>query len=124
MSIKVLLADDTEFMRRAIRSLLNGEPKIEIVGEAARFARTIQLIEDLSPEVVIMDLHMPDGEAVTQQQVKSCLTPSVSRLLAISIWNDAETEALAASFGAVQLLDKAKLGTDLIPAVVASSSPA
>jgi len=55
---------------------------------------------------------------VTQQQVKSCLT-SVSRLLAISIWNDAETKALAASFGAVQLLDKTKLGTELIPAIVA-----
>ncbi|HXM93604.1 MAG TPA: response regulator [Candidatus Dormibacteraeota bacterium] len=122
MPIKVLLADDTDLMRRAIRSLLNGEPKIEIVGEAINFAQTIQMIEDLRPEVVIIDLHMPDGRVVTQQQVKSCLTPSVSRLLAISIWNDAETKALAASFGAVQLLDKARLGTDLIPAIVACTS--
>ena len=124
MSIKVLLADDTEIVRRAIRGLLKEEPKIEIVGEAVNFAQTIQLIENLRPDVIIMDLHMPDGQVVTQQQVKSCLTPSVSRLLAISIWNDAETKALAASFGAVQLLDKARLGTDLIPAIVAPTSPA
>ncbi|HXM94372.1 MAG TPA: response regulator [Candidatus Dormibacteraeota bacterium] len=121
MSIKVLFADDTEFIRRAIRNLLNGEPKIRIVGEAVTFAQTIQMIEDLRPEVVIMDLHMPDGEAVTPEQVKSRLT-TASVLLAISIWNDAETKALAASFGAVQLLDKAKLGTELIPAIVASTS--
>ncbi|HXM94841.1 MAG TPA: response regulator [Candidatus Dormibacteraeota bacterium] len=62
MSIRVIFADDTEIIRRAIRNLLDGEPNIKIVGKAANFAQTIQMIEDLRPEVVIMDLYMPDGE--------------------------------------------------------------
>jgi len=45
-SIKVLLADDSDVMRRAIVKLLNEEPSTELVGEAKRFAETIQLANE------------------------------------------------------------------------------
>lgn len=123
MPIKVLLADDTDFMRRAIRGLLEIHPHIEVVGEAANFNQTIQMSKDLKPHVIVMDLRMPDETAVKPFEVKSLLKPSGSKLLAVSIWNDAEAAALAESFGAVSLLDKANLAETLVPAIVQLAPP-
>jgi DNA-binding NarL/FixJ family response regulator len=116
ISIKVLLADDTQIMRQAIRRLLDAQPGIELVGEAADFAQTIQMANDLKPQVIVMDLHMPNDSNLTPLEVQSRLHQS-SRLLAISIWNDEETKALAKRFGAAALLDKTDLGKKLVPAI-------
>jgi hypothetical protein len=58
---------------------------------------------------------MSDERTVTHGQVKSALNGA--RLLAMSVWNDDETRYLAKSMGAVKLLDKTKLATELIPAI-------
>jgi DNA-binding NarL/FixJ family response regulator len=117
MPIRVLLADDTEFMRRAISRLLETRPELEVVGEADDFAQTIQLANDLKPQVIVMDLHMPDEARFTPQEVESLLNHG-SQLLAISIWNNEDAKALAESFGAVKLLDKMSLSKELIPAIL------
>src|SRR5258708_3919659 len=117
MSITVLLADDTSLVRKAIRRMLECEPEIEIVGEAADFAETIKMTLDLRPQVVVMDLHMPNSPRVSPSELKASLASCASRLLAISIWNDEDTKILAISYGAVTLLDKPNLATELIPAI-------
>jgi two-component system, NarL family, response regulator NreC len=116
-AIKLLLADDSTVIRRGICRLLAGESHIEVVGEATNFAQTIQLANNLKPRVVVMDLHMPDERQITPQHVRSNLSP-MSRLLAMSLWNDDETATLARSFGAAALLDKSNLATTLIPTIV------
>jgi len=73
MPITVLLADDAAIMRRAIRNVLESDPEIKIVGETADFARTIQMAADLKPQVVVMDLHMPDATSVTRQRLRPIL---------------------------------------------------
>ena len=122
MSIRVLLADDSEIVRRGMRQLLAAEIEIEIVGEAADFRQTICMMNELNPQVIVLDLHMPDGTEETIQRVKSNLNHD-SRLLAISIWNDENTKALVESLGAVPLLDKMELGHKLIPTIVQLVSP-
>jgi two-component system response regulator DevR len=117
MSIKVLLADDSEIMRRGIRQLLAAQTEIEIVAECSDFTQTIQMAKDLSPRVVILDLHMPDGDTVTLRELKSCLSHG-SQVLAISFWNDEDTKELAESLGAVVLLDKMELANTLIPTIL------
>jgi DNA-binding NarL/FixJ family response regulator len=117
MPIKVLLADDKEIMRRAIRSLLQAQSGVEVVGEAADLAQTMQMANDLKPQVIVMDLHMPNETKVTPLDVKSHLNHG-SRLVAISIWNDGQTKALAESYGAASLLDKMELGKKLIPTIM------
>ena len=68
-SIKVLLADDSDVMRRAIVKLLNEEPSTELVGEAKRFAETIQLANEFRPDVLVMDLHMSEsGRYISQER--------------------------------------------------------
>ena len=115
MKIGVLLADDSEIMRKVIADLLKSDPEIEVVAESVGFAQTVQLASKLHPEVIVLDVHMRDERTVTRAQLKSCL--SGSRLLAMSIWNDDETRYLAETIGAVKLLDKTKLATELIPAI-------
>jgi hypothetical protein len=75
------------------------------------------MASDLKPQVVIVDLHMPDEASVVPQDFKSHLNHG-SQLLAISIWNDADSKILAESFGASALLDKMDVGSALIPAIL------
>jgi CheY-like chemotaxis protein len=117
MSIKVLLADDSQIVRRLIRHLLSAQTRIEIVGEAANFAQTIQMASDLEPQVIVMDLHMPDEDNVTPQQVKSRLNRG-SQVLAISVCNDEESRELAENVGAAIFLDKMDLSLTLIPTIM------
>jgi two-component system, NarL family, response regulator DevR len=117
MSITVLVVDDTEVIRKAIRNLLKQDPQIRVVGETASYTDTMQITGELKPQVIVMDMHMPDGTTVTSQQIKSLLSASGSRLVATSVWNDQDTKVLADSFGAVRLLDKLSLYAELIPAI-------
>ena len=116
-SIKILLADDSKIVRRGIRQLLAAQPEIEIVGEAADFTQTIRMARDLNPQVVILDLHMPDENKIRPQEVRSLLSLG-SQLLAISIWNEEESKELAKSLGAAVLLDKMNLANTLIPTII------
>jgi DNA-binding NarL/FixJ family response regulator len=118
MCIKVLLADDTPVMRKAIRSLLGEEPEIELVAEAENFAQSLSMTRKFKPHVVILDLHMPDSSNLTPMNVSEGLRAYRAAVLAISVWNDEDTHALAQSYGASALLDKMRLGQELIPAVM------
>lgn len=56
---KVVLADDHQVVRRGIRSLLEGEPSLRVVGEAGDGVETVSLVEQLRPDLLIVDLMMP-----------------------------------------------------------------
>jgi DNA-binding NarL/FixJ family response regulator len=115
--IKVLLADDSEIMREAIKKLLVDEPRIHIVGEASSFATAMQLIADAKPDILLLDLHLPQKRELPAPIVRSQLH-CVKYTLAISFANDEEAKALAASYGAARLLDKMSLYTELLPAIM------
>ena len=71
MTITVLIADDQPLMRAALRTCLDAEPDLTVVGEAADGAETVRLARHLSPDVVVMDVRMPimDGIEATRQIV-------------------------------------------------------
>jgi len=111
--INVLLADDHQFMRKAICELLKNDAEVHLVGETRSFRETIDLTAEVCPDVVVMDIHMGDAQNVKPSDLKSGLVDC--QLLAMSLWTDEETKVLAKSFGAVALLDKTKLATELLP---------
>jgi len=123
VSIKVLLADDSDVMRSAITKLLNEEPSTELVGEAKGFAQTIRLANTLKPDVLLMDLHMSDESDYSPESVRVQVSVNAGCILAISLWNDEKAKALAKRFGARALLDKANLYSELISAIKQHGPP-
>jgi DNA-binding NarL/FixJ family response regulator len=119
MPIRVLLVSDKNAGRQAIRQLLQTQPEIELVGEAADFPQAMQMSNDLKPQIVILDLHLPDEARLSPLEISSLLNSGASRLLVISIWEDEEANVLADKFGTLALLDKRDLGNKLIPAILA-----
>lgn len=117
MPISVLLADDAEVIRAAIRGLLKGESSIEVCGEAANFSQTIELAAKLKPDIILLDLRMPDSDKFEPNSLALQLA-STSKVLAMSFLGDDEAKTLAESYGAVAMLDKAKLFDELVPAIL------
>lgn len=74
MSIRIILADDHRIMREGLRSLLEKQPDIEVVAEAENGRTAVQLVRELSPDVVIMDIAMPDlnGIGAAHQIITEC----------------------------------------------------
>lgn len=64
-SIRVLIADDHLIFRMGLKSLLNSETDITVVGEATSGAQTVEKFKALQPDVVVLDLRMPDGGGMT-----------------------------------------------------------
>jgi DNA-binding NarL/FixJ family response regulator len=117
MGIKVLLIDGSDVMRSAIRQFLKKELGIEVIGTANSFAEGMALTGALKPDVVLMDPHMPDEREYKPAWVKSQILLHTQCIVAMSLWNDADTRTLAETFGAHVLLDKMNLYTELIPAI-------
>ena len=117
MPIRVLLVDDTDIIRLAILKVLCEEPSLELVGEGASFAEAVELCFTLKPDVLVLDLHMPDEAQYPPELVKSQIAQHNVCIVAISVWNDDKARALADRFGAKAFLDKTTLYTTLIPAI-------
>jgi chemotaxis response regulator CheB len=118
--VTLLVADDADVIRKTLRNFLTGEPAIKLLGEASSFAETISMTAALKPDVILLDLHMPDDRSFNPEFVKANL--SGARVLAMSLLGDFESEEeirlLAENYGALRVLDKAKLCDELIPAIL------
>ena len=64
MSIRVAIADDQQLIRAGFRSLLEAEPDLEVVGEAGTGTEAVALVTETHPDVVLMDIRMPDGDGL------------------------------------------------------------
>jgi DNA-binding NarL/FixJ family response regulator len=62
--IRVVIADDQQLIRGGFKSLLDSEPDIEVVGEAGTGAEAVAVVTRLKPDVVLMDIRMPDGDGL------------------------------------------------------------
>jgi two-component system response regulator NreC len=87
MTIRVLLVDDHLIMREGLRALLGSEPDLELVGEASNGREAIALAQELTPDVVVMDVAMPDMNGMEAAQRITGAMPSV-HVVALSMHAD------------------------------------
>ncbi|HEY3807029.1 MAG TPA: chemotaxis-specific protein-glutamate methyltransferase CheB [Kofleriaceae bacterium] len=108
--IRVLVVDDSLTVRRTLVEILARDPEIEVVGEAADGRRALELVAKLRPDVITLDIVMPDmtGLAVTEEVMANHPTPI---LVVSSSFNRGELfhTYSALSAGAVDVLDKPHL---------------
>jgi DNA-binding NarL/FixJ family response regulator len=116
MAITVVLSDDHTIVREGLRLLLEAQKDIIVVGEAADGRETVRLAKQLHPDVVIMDIAMPqfNGIAATQR-IKDC-SPSVSVII-LSMHASNEYIFRALQAGASGYLLKESAGSEVVKAV-------
>ncbi|QXJ22309.1 response regulator transcription factor [Actinomadura graeca] len=83
MSIRVVLADDQEIVRTGLRMLLDVQPDIEVVGEAADGRRAVELARRLRPDVCLLDIRMPGMDGI--EATRALAGPSVPDPLAVVV---------------------------------------
>ena len=69
MSTRIILADDHGIMREGLRALLEKQPGIEVIAEAENGRTTVELSRELKPDVVIIDISMPDLNGIEATSV-------------------------------------------------------
>ncbi|RSN60471.1 DNA-binding response regulator [Amycolatopsis sp. WAC 04182] len=119
MSVRVLIVDDQALFREALATLLEVQPEIDVVGEAANGEEAVRRCAELRPDVALMDLRMPvlDGIAATARLRAE--QPDV-RVLALTTFDDDEDVFAALRAGAVGYLLKDVSSTRLVEALVAA----
>ncbi len=87
MTIRIILADDHQIVRQGLRTLLAAEPDMEVVAEADNGRTTLRLVQELKPQVVIMDISMPDLNGIEATRQISVESPGV-KVVALSMHSD------------------------------------
>jgi len=116
MKIKIILADDHKIMREGLRVLLGRYPDFEVVGEADNGRSAILLAQQLQPDIMIMDITMPDlnGIDATEQLMKK---NSGLKIIGLSMHSDKRFIAKMLRAGANGYLRKACTSDDIILAI-------
>jgi pilus assembly protein CpaE len=113
---RVLIVDDIAETRENIRKLLQFEADVEVVGAARSGKEGIQLALELSPDVVLMDINMPDVDGITATETIRQKNPSV-QIVILSVQGDQNYMRRAMLAGARDFLTKPPSGDELISAI-------
>lgn len=114
--IKVLIVDDVAETRENIRKLLTFEADIEVVGAARSGREAIQLSQELNPDVVLMDINMPDMDGISATEQIRQRMPS-TKIIILSVQSDSNYMRRAMLAGARDFLTKPPMADELISAV-------
>ncbi|NTU78127.1 MAG: response regulator transcription factor [Chloroflexales bacterium] len=121
--IRVLLADDHAVVRGGLRFYLAGADDIEIVGEAASGLEALALVAALAPDVVVMDVMMPEMDGITATRELRRRFPKV-RVLALTSFSEGELVQRALQAGAIGYLLKDTQAGELGAAIRAAAAGA
>ena len=115
-SLRIMLVDDHEIVRHGIRSLLETEKGLEVIAEASGGQQAIEMVRTLRPDVIVMDVRMPDGGGVEACRAIKDEVPGIQVIMLTSFSDD---EALFNSImaGASGFVLKQIRGNDLVEAI-------
>jgi len=114
--IRVLIADDHALVRSGLRSILETEPEIEVVGEAGDGHEALAVAQELLPDVILMDIKMGDWDGVTATRRVRNSVPS-SRVIVLTNYDEDELVFSSIRAGASGYLLKEVTGSQLTNAI-------
>jgi DNA-binding NarL/FixJ family response regulator len=118
-STRVLIADDQALLRQGLVMMIDAQPDMEVVGEAATGSAAVAAAAQLQPDVIVMDIRMPgmDGVAATRQICSAQPPGSGSRVIMLTTFDLDEYVVAALQAGASGFLLKDAMPADIIAAV-------
>jgi two-component system response regulator NreC len=121
MTIKLLLVDDHAVVRSGLRMLLEGEADVEIVGEAGTASEALNAVPTLKPDVVLMDIGLPDISGIDAAKEVKRLWPEVA-VVALTIHEDQEYFFKMLEAGASGYVPKRAAPEELMTAIQVAAS--
>jgi DNA-binding NarL/FixJ family response regulator len=118
--IRVLLVDDHQLVRAGVTTLLQSDPLIAVVGEARNGREAVESVEGTAPDVVLMDLSMPEMDGVEATRAVLALRPD-TRVLVLTSFSDRQRVKDVLAAGAIGYVLKDSEPADLIAAVHAAA---
>jgi DNA-binding NarL/FixJ family response regulator len=114
--IRLVLVDDQPAVRHSLRMRLSLEADLRVVGEASTGREALSLVQRLAPDVVLMDVAMPDLDGIAATAELRTSSPQ-SAVVMLSIADDAKTRARARAAGAVAFVEKSGATETLLSAI-------
>jgi pilus assembly protein CpaE len=114
--IRVMIVDDVSETRENVRKLLQFESDVEVVGVARTGKEAIQVSQELQPDVVLMDINMPDMDGISATEAIRAKQPAV-QVVILSVQGDQNYMRRAMLAGARDFLTKPPMGDELISAI-------
>ena len=100
MPIRIMIVDDHCILRAGLRVLLQAKADIAVVGEASGMGEAVRMTVELKPDVVLMDINLPDGSGIEATRAIKQSCPDV-QVLMLTIYGDPETVFEAVQAGAI-----------------------
>jgi two-component system response regulator NreC len=121
MTIRLMLVDDHEVVRSGLRMLLASESDLDIIGEAGTAEEAIASILDLKPDVVLMDIGLPDKSGIEATKEIKAKLPEVA-IVALTIHEDAEYFFKMLDAGASGYVPKRAAPEELVSAIQSAAN--
>ncbi|MFI8516290.1 response regulator [Streptomyces sp. NPDC085481] len=115
--MRVVLADDERMVRTALRVILDAERDLEVVGEASTGAEAVSVVRELRPDVVLMDVRMPDVDGIQATRQILASLPEAPRIVVVTTFENDAYVYDALRVGAAGFLLKRAAAEDLVGAV-------
>ena len=118
--IRVLLAEDHETVRQALRLLIEGQPDMQVVGEAGDGEAAVKRAQDLTPDVAVLDISMPKSNGLQAARGIRTSTPATA-IVALTRYSDTAYVKELVAVGAIGYVLKQSASSELLSAIRAAA---
>ena len=122
-STRVLVVDDTDMVRLVVRRVLNEEDHFEVVGEATNGREAITQTQSLQPDLVLLDLAMPEMDGLEALPYIRGACPDTT-VIVLSSFRPDQMATAAMAAGALTYIEKNRLALELVPRILAAMNGA
>ena len=114
--IRLLIVEDQSAVRQGLHMRLSAEPDFSVIGEASDGEAALELVSELCPDIVVMDVEMPCSDGIATTRALRLVCPSTAVVI-LSLHDDASTQAHAKKAGAAAFVAKSMPSETLLTTI-------